>query len=112
MTDQYDAVRAMAEFEAARVVAEEDRRRKRQRAGAWLAPLLTFGPIFMVNLGGDHTFSHMQESYYWVAMLTTIGGALMVSWGMSGLLRLVHRQRDEIEELRSRLVTLEAAETL
>jgi hypothetical protein len=101
----------MAQFEAARVLADEARKRQRKRAGVWLAPLLTFGPIFMVNLGGDHTFAHMGEPYYWIAMLITVGGAAMVSWGMSGLLRLLDRQREEIEELRSQLAALGAGKT-
>jgi hypothetical protein len=111
MNDQNEGIRAIAEFEAARIAAEEARKRKRKRAAAWLAPLVTFGPIFMVNLGGDHSFAHMRESYYWIAMATTLGGAIMLSSGMSRLLRLVYGQRDEIEELRSMVDVLRAATT-
>ena len=58
--------------------------------------LISFGPLFMVNLGGDHSFAHLMEASYWLALTVTVIGAFMVSRSLGILDSITHRQSQEI----------------
>jgi hypothetical protein len=77
-----------------------------RKAVLGLAPYLTFGPLFMVNFGADHTFSNYREPIHWLATGITIVGALSLSFALAKLMRTVARQADEIEQLRAALKNL------
>lgn len=73
--------------------------------------LMSFGPLFMVNLGGDHSFAHLAEASYWLALPITLIGAFMVVGALSILHSFAHRQSQEIELLRKELDALKAGKS-
>jgi uncharacterized membrane protein YcjF (UPF0283 family) len=95
-----DAALASSRFKFARDAAVEARNRRVRKGIGITGALLVFGPLFMVNLGTDHSFAHMHETAYWLALCITLIGALMVGAGMSRLLRNMAHQEERIEELR------------
>src|ERR1019366_9691547 len=107
MTD-VETTPAASRFKFARDAADEARKRRAERQIASMGALLVFGPLLMVNLGGDHSFAHMREPAYWLALCVTLIGAFMVGAGMRRLLRNLAHQEEEIENLKGIVERMQA----
>ncbi len=64
-----------------------------------LAPLLTFGPLFMTGMGG----TMLNDPAWSLRVGIPLAGAFMTIFGLGLLVRIVGRQALRIEELTNEL---------
>jgi len=72
----------------------------------FLAPLLTFGPLFMIGRRQPYSGEHFAVSFILGAIPYI--GALMLGLGATSLLRAFQKQEKELAALRTKLAAFEA----
>ena len=63
-----------------------------------IAPLITFGPVFMVMTGGGYPSGPTVSSH-----LFMFAGAVMLSVGLAAMFKIITKQQNLIEKLQSDL---------
>jgi hypothetical protein len=63
-----------------------------------IAPLITFGPVFMVITGGGYSSGPGVSSH-----LIMFAGALMLSIGLAAMFKTITKQQNLIEKLQADL---------
>jgi hypothetical protein len=59
-----------------------------------IAPLVTFGPVFMVMTGGGNASGHSAFT-----QLVMFAGALMLAFGLAAMFKVITKQQTQIEKL-------------